>query len=690
MAEYVFKNVGEVLAYVRANLNLPGIDLNVYKPGGCLFRAFGAAKENVGRKLTLDSKNTGPKKTVELIDHFVQWPGELGEDVSSILANSSVKNFFKEEAYDGNIQTIKKLETQCEGSSNTYFVKILEGFKFKWKKLYKASERELTKGVLVLYIDVEPLDVCPYNIIHRLLENSHHLFLSKDPKAGVPIYDSVEESLKARVGSPERLRELLGTLELSDGSYHTLNAQSYSLVSSDKAFSVEFKKEKQITACQSELIKFTKNSIEVNIYPNLTINNTTIHNYLIQRNTTPIAGLEDFWNTNSYEGLVYDHGYCLQSKLQADLDIETSFVRVFMESPTPVLFARFLTIVFGGRGIVYGDSLYLANGYNVYEEYNKEATLGMLAYFGEQLLRDGLYNKYLAMRFNLQSPGFLKSCISVLFPFLRDEAKGLGFNTNFAILRLKDGAFDAELNKVRKLELSDYISITLPFSEKDLVYSDNTVIAMNFLENLFKNQEEVYYVLNELRIILFNKMNDKIYFLIGDGANGKTTFINILRLALKNLVGDLLVEAIANIRAFGLNPFIVNLRHCRIGITLQVDIIKRLAGCETITVRSLYANPVTFPFNTRLMLVANNLPKFLATVDYALERRMRYIYFSKNFSNPANILNPLDLNSNKVVNCISLGLLQLILNSRINEQITMPKTFVRYSAYALGELRFYL
>ncbi|KAK1348253.1 hypothetical protein LUQ84_002257 [Hamiltosporidium tvaerminnensis] len=550
----------------------------------------------------------------------------------------------------------------------------------------------------------------------RLLENSHQLFLSKDPEAGVPIYDSVEESLKARVGSPERLRELLGTLELSDGSYHTLNAQSYSVVSSDKAFSVEFKKEKQITSCQSELRKFTKNFIEVNIYPNLTINNTTIHNYLIQRNTAPIAGLEDFWNANSYEGLVYDHGYFLQSKLQADLDIETSFVRVFMESPTPILFARFLTIVFNGRGIVYGDLLYLANKFNVYQEHNKEATLGMLAYFGEQLLkgldapstifkpnhankkeRDGLYTKYLAMRFSLQSPGFLKSCISVLFPFLRDEEKGLGFNTNFSLLPFTDGAYDAELNKVRRLELSDFITITLPYSEKDLVYSDNTLIANSFLLNLFKSQEEVDYVLNEIRIMLFNKMNDKIYFLIGDGANGKTTFINILRNSLRNLVGDLPVEAISNVRASGLNPFIVNLRHCRIGIvaeygaqTLQVDIIKRLAGCETITVRSLYANPVTFPFNTRLMLVANNLPKFSATVDYALERRMRYIYFSKNFSNPANILNPLDLNSNNVVNCISLGLLQLILNSRINEQITMPKTFVRYSAYALAELRFYL
>ncbi|TBU01101.1 hypothetical protein CWI39_1484p0010 [Hamiltosporidium magnivora] len=143
-----------------------------------------------------------------------------------------------------------------------------------------------------------------------------------------------------------------------------------------------------------------------------------------------------------------------------------------------------------------------------------------------------------------------------------------------------------------------------------------------------------------------------------------------------------------------MNPFIVNLRNCRIGVVaefgahlLQVDMIKRLAGCETITVRSLYSNPVTFRFKTRLFFVANNLPKFASTVDYALERRIKYIYFAKNLSIKANVKNEIDLSKATIYNAIGLGLLQLILKDPLDKDPKMPVTFQRYASYAFGELR---
>ncbi|TBU05834.1 hypothetical protein CWI39_0613p0010 [Hamiltosporidium magnivora] len=763
--EYVFMNVSEVLSFVREHLNLPGVDLNVYKPGGCLLRAFGASKEKVGGKLVFDAKHTGPRKELDLIEHFVQWPGELGECIRTFISKQSF-SCFKEESLVCNNQAITKVEGRTSDSKNSLFLKLLEWFHFKSKKIYRPRESEVKDGMLVIYVDVEPLDVCPYNVMHKsnktylritvvnavlkchdcrlksknhlfevkledvlnkeeiyilfrgnilqkqLLNNTHHLFLSKDPKAGLPIYNGSENSVRSKVGSPEQVKEFLGIESINMDTYHNLTASSYSVVSQDKSIELSFPKEKHITACQKELKRFSKNFVELNIYQSFTPN-TTINNYVLDKNMNSVACLDEMYDKPNYIEIVYDEGYFLKSKLELDLDCEDSFLRIFMDSPTPVLFARFLTVVLGGRAIVVGDNLYVANINNIYKEYNKEATLGILAYLSEQFLKgldgsrkllkaqhankdckDRLFSKYRTMRLRLQSPRFLKSTMSVLFPFIRNEEKGLKFNTKFKLLPLKKGVFDSELRRIREIQLDDYISITLPFTEQDLLFSDHKKVAYSFLDNIFKNECEIEYVLNELRIILFDDSNDKVYFLIGEGTSGKKTFINMLRIALKNLVGDLPVKALSNSKTSGMNRFFVNLRNCRIGVVaeydsqiLRVDIIKRLAKYERIAVGSLYANPVTFPFKTRLLFVAKNLPKFSAVVDYALERRMKYIYFAKNLSIKENIKNHLELSNESVRHAIGLGLLQLILKEPINKELQIPTTFLRYASYAFGESR---
>ncbi|TBU11657.1 hypothetical protein CWI38_1097p0010 [Hamiltosporidium tvaerminnensis] len=689
---YVFRNVGEVLNFVRENLRLDGVDLNVYKPGGCLLRAFGASKERVSRKLLLDLKNTGPIKDIQLIDHFVQWPGELGECLGTFISKKSVACFKEVTPRVTDSTAIAKVEEPRENQSiNNVFVKILDFFKFKAKKIYRPRYSEIKDGVLIVYVDLEPLDVCPYNVVHKsnktylritvisailkchgcrlkttlpVLETRLTVVLSHDE-----IYLLFKGSMRkkrSRVGSPERVQELLGVSGLEEESYHNLSTVAYSIVSKDNTFNKPFQKDRNIVACQSELKKFSKNFVEIN-------------------NRSYMEDLEETFSKPEFIELVYDQTYFSKQKLENDLDSEDFFLRVFLDSPTPVLFARFLTVVLKGRALVCKENLYLANMYNVYKEYTKVDTIGILSYFTEQFLKsleysrkilkeqhslkeckDGLFSKYLRMRMSLESPHFIRAVMCVLFPYLRDEAKGLTFDTKFSLIPLKKSVFDYQLRKIRKIELEDYISFTLEYSEEDMLFSDNRTLAYKFMENIFKDEVEIEYVLNELRIILFQKSNDKIYFLIGEGANGKTTFVNMLRKALCGLVGELPVEALSSTKSSGMNPFVVNLRKCRIGIVaengtqiLQVDMIKRLAGCETITVRTLYSNPVIFPFNTRLLLIANNLPKFSAIVDYALSRRMMYIYFAKNLSIKENIKYNLDLKNETVRDAIGLGFCEI-------------------------------
>ncbi|KAK1347982.1 hypothetical protein LUQ84_002678 [Hamiltosporidium tvaerminnensis] len=377
--EYVFMNVSEVLSFVREHLNLPGVDLNVYKPGGCLLRAFGASKEKVDGKLVFDAKHTGPRKELDLIEHFVQWPGELGLCIRTFLASKNLIAFEEGSSLTSNNGSIES-ESGNADPRDTIFVKLLAKFGFKYKKIYGARESEIKDGLMVIYVDIEPLDVCPFNVMHKsnktylritvvsaslkchgcrltsknkivevvlkdvlskdeifalfrgnvlqkqLLSNTHNLFLSKDPEAGLPVYNRSERSVHSKVGSPEQVKEFLGIESINMDTYNNLSDCSYSVISQDKSIEHLFPKEKHITACQKELKRFTKNFLKVNIYQSITFN-TTINTFLVDKNRNCMEALDEMSNKPNYMELVYDEGYFLKSKLETDLDREDSFLR---------------------------------------------------------------------------------------------------------------------------------------------------------------------------------------------------------------------------------------------------------------------------------------------------------------------------------------------------------------------------
>lgn len=135
---------------------------------------------------------------------------------------------------------------------------------------------------------------------------------------------------------------------------------------------------------------------------------------------------------------------------------------------------------------------------------------------------------------------------------------------------------------------------------------------------------------------------------VGDGANGKSTFVNTLADVLGDYAGTCGKDVIAagqRSSAGAANEELVNLRGLRFvsateteqGQPLAEAQIKRITGGETITARKLFGHNITFRPTFTLWLSTNHLPKITGTDD-GIWRRIKVVPFRVKF--PAGSADP--------------------------------------------------
>ncbi len=128
-----------------------------------------------------------------------------------------------------------------------------------------------------------------------------------------------------------------------------------------------------------------------------------------------------------------------------------------------------------------------------------------------------------------------------------------------------------------------------------------------------------------------------MFLLHGDGANGKSTFIEVVRAVMGEYAAHCRTEALMkhkNTSSSAASGDIAELRSARfvsavetnVGQQLAEALLKQVTGQDIIKARQLYSVNVEFRPTFKLWLAANHKPE-IAGVDYAIWRRIHLIPF---------------------------------------------------------------
>lgn len=202
-------------------------------------------------------------------------------------------------------------------------------------------------------------------------------------------------------------------------------------------------------------------------------------------------------------------------------------------------------------------------------------------------------------------------------------------NVENGIINLKDGKLQSH---DRELRLSKISNVT--FDEKATCPT-----WLNFLNQIFKNDTELIdYMQRLVGYSLTGDISEQgMYFLVGGGSNGKSTFINVI----KNLMGDYGAQTNSNTfikkKSDGANNDIARLASARFvsaveseeGEKLQESLVKTITGGEPILARFLRQEFFEFIPEFKVFFTTNHKP-IIGGVDEGIWRRVKIIPFTLN------------------------------------------------------------
>jgi len=126
-----------------------------------------------------------------------------------------------------------------------------------------------------------------------------------------------------------------------------------------------------------------------------------------------------------------------------------------------------------------------------------------------------------------------------------------------------------------------------------------------------------------------------LFFLHGTGANGKSTYLEVLRALLGDYAKQADFSTFIVRTSDGVRNDLADLRGARLVTATEVDagkrfaesLVKQLTGGDTIKARFLFQEFFEFEPTFKLFLAANHKPRIEGT-DYAIWRRIRLIPFT--------------------------------------------------------------
>lgn len=265
-------------------------------------------------------------------------------------------------------------------------------------------------------------------------------------------------------------------------------------------------------------------------------------------------------------------------------------------------------------------------------------------------LIDNIINK-------LENVGFKKNImIEMHYLFKSLEPNFVGkLDANPYLLGFKNGVYDLEVKEFRTGLSSDYLTLSTGY---DYLEYDSKLPEVKevytFLRQIIPNKKVFEYLMKILGRSLVGVNDEKFYIFTGlSGANGKSTLINFLELALGDLITSADVSLLTNVRALSssASPDVIRLKGKRIvsfaepesNDTLKVGIIKSFTGGDSVIARELYKAPVSFKLQASMIMCCNDLPTLSSQIDGGMSRRLRIVEFKSRFCD-----NPVKQNEFKI------------------------------------------
>lgn len=254
--------------------------------------------------------------------------------------------------------------------------------------------------------------------------------------------------------------------------------------------------------------------------------------------------------------------------------------------------------------------------------------------------------------------------------YYNDETFIRKLNSKKHLVPFSNGVYDLLRNEFRKTTKDDYINFTVGF---DLFQVDqNNPEVYEFINNILPNQNVRDYVLKKLSECLNGDIpNTNFLMFIGDGANGKSQLLNLMKVTIGDFGEKVEVTLLTRKRnnANEANTEKVKLLNKRFaflsepedGEKINIGLLKELTGSEEIVARGLYQGSISFVMEAKLFLACNELPEIKGE-DTALWRRIRVIDFPSRF-----VDEPKESNEYKI---------DRTLPSRIREDLTWRQTFM--------------
>jgi putative DNA primase/helicase len=214
---------------------------------------------------------------------------------------------------------------------------------------------------------------------------------------------------------------------------------------------------------------------------------------------------------------------------------------------------------------------------------------------------------------------------------------GEGWDSNPMLFAVANGVIDLQTGKLRKGEPSDRITVHSNISYEPIA---NCPLWEQFLSDIFNGDAElIAYVQRAVGYCLTGATTEQCFFLCyGTGANGKSTFLEILRRVVGAYGFNLPFSAfelqgrssIPNDMAAIAGRRLVTSLETNESVQLNEARIKALTGGDQVTARFLYCELFEFLPAAKFWLACNHQPK-VADDSPGFWRRTRLIPFTQSF-----------------------------------------------------------
>lgn len=207
------------------------------------------------------------------------------------------------------------------------------------------------------------------------------------------------------------------------------------------------------------------------------------------------------------------------------------------------------------------------------------------------------------------------------------------FDRHKMLLNTPSGVIDLNTFEIREVTPKDYFTKSV-----NACYTKNANCPtwIKFLYEIFDNDEDlIKYIQKAVGYSLTGSTEEQCaFFLYGNGRNGKSTFIDIIRELFGDYAQNIQPETIMVRNNNAINSDIARLKGARFvtsvepneGLKLNEGLLKQLTGGDIVTARKLYAEEFEFKPEFKLWMATNHKPIIRGT-DLGIWRRVHMIPF---------------------------------------------------------------